>query len=130
MAELNEKYAKKIARDIERDGFGGWTRAAFDPTIENFAIHSGDYPDREYYRPNWPEETMTHYQMYETVSEGTPLSPVFPTKEALGEWLRIREGYSQEAVDAFLEYESAPSFVMDSKGLHANLDGLVALKED
>lgn len=37
--------------------------------------------------PQWPEEKKTHYQMYETCSEGTPISPVMGTPEALAKWL-------------------------------------------
>jgi len=37
--------------------------------------------------PNWPEAERTHYQMYESTTEGTPISPVMPTPEALAEWL-------------------------------------------
>lgn len=47
----------------------------------------GNPPDRDYYRPDWPEETRTHYQMYETTSEGTPISPVMETPEELARWL-------------------------------------------
>lgn len=44
-------------------------------------------PDRKYYRPEWRDEERTHYQMYEDVSEGTPISPVFATAEELAHWL-------------------------------------------
>lgn len=37
--------------------------------------------------PDWPEAERTHWQMYETTSEGTPISPVMPTPEALARWL-------------------------------------------
>lgn len=37
--------------------------------------------------PNWPESQRTHYQMYETTSEGTPISPVMESPEALARWL-------------------------------------------
>ena len=37
--------------------------------------------------PQWPESERTHYQMYETVTEGTPISPVMETPEALARWL-------------------------------------------
>lgn len=37
--------------------------------------------------PQWPTEERTHYQMYETVSEGTPVSPVMNSPEALAHWL-------------------------------------------
>jgi hypothetical protein len=37
--------------------------------------------------PEWPEEEKTHIQMYETTSEGTPISPVMDTPENLARWL-------------------------------------------
>ena len=37
--------------------------------------------------PNWPEAERTYYQMYESTSEGTPISPVMETPEALARWL-------------------------------------------
>jgi len=37
--------------------------------------------------PYWSEAVRTHYQMYETTSEGTPISPVMETPEALARWL-------------------------------------------
>jgi hypothetical protein len=37
--------------------------------------------------PEWPEAEKTHYQMYETCSEGTPISPVMESPEALAAWL-------------------------------------------
>ncbi len=41
----------------------------------------------EDYMPNWPEHERTHYMMYECTSEGTPISPAFPTPEELARWL-------------------------------------------
>ena len=37
--------------------------------------------------PEWAEEEKTHIQFYETVTEGTPLSPVMDTPENLARWL-------------------------------------------
>jgi hypothetical protein len=47
----------------------------------------GGGPKKEDYMPDWPAGERTHYQMYETCSEGTPISPVFATPEALAHWL-------------------------------------------
>jgi len=41
--------------------------------------------------PQWPKSKRTHYQMYETCSEGTPISPVMKTPEALARWLVSNE---------------------------------------
>lgn len=35
----------------------------------------------------WSAEEATHYMMYETTSEGTPISPDFSTPEELARWL-------------------------------------------
>lgn len=48
---------------------------------------SGPPPDPTYYRPAWKPEDMTWYQVYETVSEGTPVTPPFATREELVEYL-------------------------------------------
>jgi hypothetical protein len=44
--------------------------------------------------PDWPAEKRTHYQMYETCTEGTPISPVMETPEALAQWLVDNEASS------------------------------------
>jgi len=38
-------------------------------------------PLRDDYMPDWPKDKCTHYQMYETCSEGTPISPVMETPD-------------------------------------------------
>ena len=46
------------------------------------------FPDPDcYMHERILEENRTHYQMYETTSEGTPISPVFKTAEELARWL-------------------------------------------
>lgn len=47
----------------------------------------GGPPDPAYYRPDWTDAERTHLMMYETTSEGTPISPVFATPEELAKWL-------------------------------------------
>lgn len=47
----------------------------------------GEEIDEKDFMPDWKPEEMTHYQMYESVSEGTPLSPVMETPEELAQWL-------------------------------------------
>ena len=68
-------------------------------------------PQPEYYRPEWSEEP-TAYQVYETVSEGTPTSPVFATQDNLRAWL-LEQGHSEKAADAFIAGGWAPSFVVN-----------------
>lgn len=37
--------------------------------------------------PQWPKHERTHVQMYEACTEGTPVSPVLESPEALRRWL-------------------------------------------
>ncbi len=53
---------------------------------EQYALLSNEPPSGDY-MPNWPSSVATHYMMYETCSEGTPISPAFATPEALARWL-------------------------------------------
>lgn len=52
-----------------------------------FEEYHGEAPDRHMYMPSWTEEQKTHIMMYETTSEGTPISPAFETPEELARWL-------------------------------------------
>ena len=54
-------------------------------------------PDRDSYRAEkWAPEEATWYQMYETVSEGTPVTPAFATKEELVEYLVAHGDYGDQ----------------------------------
>lgn len=44
------------------------------------------------YRPRWSNKERTHLQLYETVSEGTPLSPPMPDIESLARWCSENKG--------------------------------------
>lgn len=70
-----------------------WDRGEF-PTYADaetralsYAEWAGERPDAGDYMPHWPEAERTHYQMYETTTEGTPISPVMATPENLARWL-------------------------------------------
>ena len=63
-------------------------------TEEAFSDWDGERPDADDYMPDWPEAERTHFQWYENVSEGTPLSPPMPSAEALSEWLASNPGRS------------------------------------
>jgi hypothetical protein len=56
-------------------------------TYEDYAGVCPASPDPSDYMPDWPVAERTHFMMYEDTSEGTPISPAFPTAEALARWL-------------------------------------------
>jgi len=43
-------------------------------------------PEPEHYTPSTWGAQATHFQMYETTTEGTPESPVFATVEEVARW--------------------------------------------
>ena len=55
----------------------------FDGTFEDWAGRR--QPTRR--MPDFPAGTATHWMMYESTSEGTPISPAFATAEELARWL-------------------------------------------
>lgn len=71
-------------------------------------------PDMNIYMPNG-----TWYQLYENVSEGTPLSPPFKTKDELVKWLTENKDYwdnqwTKEQAEAMVKSEYAPSMVVSN----------------
>lgn len=52
-----------------------------------FEEWDGRRPCAKDYMPDWPADQRTHLQMYETCTEGTPISPVCATPEDLARWL-------------------------------------------
>jgi len=108
---------------------------------------NGGPPDREYYRP-WQDEEATWFQVWETVSEGTPVTPPFATREELVEYLidhgdfwqqkrwergdrfmqPERPGYSRKNAEAFVLGDGyAPSMVViQREGGAEILDGINA----
>lgn len=72
-------------------------------------------PDPEHYRIRcWTPEEATHFQIYETVSEGTPVSPHFGTKAELVDYL-VEHGdfWDQKRGDGGWTREAAEKFVAD-----------------
>jgi len=69
-----EKSAKEYGYDIN------------DP-YSAYCDWNGEPPDPHYYRPSWDESEATWWQVYETVSEGTPVTPPFETQDELIDYL-------------------------------------------
>ena len=99
-------------------------------------------PDRTYYRERkWTPEEATHFQVYETVSEGTPITPAFATKEQLAAHLASHgtdwddgRGWSERGVRQFIKDGFAMSLVVvnggPNSGIYEARDGYPSLDED
>ena len=86
--EWDEGWAKWQEGLCESYGTAGkW--APIDPEHAGlrYTDYAGTRPSPDDYMPDWPEADRTHLMMYETTSEGTPISPAFATPEELARWL-------------------------------------------
>lgn len=91
-------------------------------------------PDPANYVP-YTEAEATWFQVYETVSEGTPVSPPFATKDELVDYLcaygdfwdqkRGDAPWSRSAAERFIKNEFAPSMIVhsDAAGVHIETPG-------
>ncbi len=59
----------------------------YERTWRGYCEWVGQPPNSNEYMPDWTEDQKTHLMMYETTSEGTPISPAFETAEELARWL-------------------------------------------
>ena len=107
--------------DWEADKDGERSRVMREDGVRHYWDWHGEPPDKDCYRPAWTPEEMTAFQMYETVSEGTPVTPVFITKEALVEYLVTHgtfwdngTGWNRQAAERMVRDEWAPSLIVRS----------------
>lgn len=109
-----------------------WYAEAASFTPKDYAKYYHEYagspPDEESYRARkWTEEEATHWVVYQTVSEGTPVTPAFATKEELIEYLvkngdfwdqkRGDGGWNRDSATRFVNNGWAPSFILTTNGL-------------
>jgi hypothetical protein len=71
------------------DTLESFTWVKIDEEYKNmsYSEYAGECPAWKDYMPEWPIAEKTHLQMYETCTEGTPISPVMATPEELAKWL-------------------------------------------
>lgn len=114
-----------------------WERGEFpsyadeDSKKLSYSEWDGDPPSAEDYMPEWTEEEKTHLMMYETCSEGSPISPAFKTPEELARWLvdnnasafggsgATYEGWMRVAQGGY-----ACSAIISSRGIESGVDAL------
>ena len=91
--------------------------------------NGGEYIDGAHLEPLWhmSAEQKSCFQVYQNVSEGTPVSPIFGSKQELGQWM-VAQGESLDAAAGFLELGHAPGLVISSSGPMSGPAGLLAAK--
>lgn len=132
---LHDGYDDAVERwDLRREE---WDRGEFpecasaENRLLSYEQWDGPRPEASEYMPDWPESERTHYQMYETVSEGTPISPIFATPEDLARWLADTGANAFAGMKASYEGwlrvargESAPSAVVRDGVIVSGVEGL------
>ena len=104
---------------------------ALADSLANPADCDCEAPDLTDYMPDFGDRDDLGYCMYETTSEGTPISPTFATPEELAHWL------ADTGASAFggrtATYEQwlgvarggwAPSAVVDGHGLRSGVEAM------
>lgn len=132
---LYDKRFEDVAKDW-KNGFQKWENGEFpeyaseESRKKEFWEYEGRPPDREYYR-TYSDAEQVWFQLYETVSEGTPLTPPFATEQELIDYLvengdfwyqsSIKEGRydsmhakkpTREQAEALVKEGWAPSMVV------------------
>lgn len=97
-----------VSREIRRTPVGWWPptdangtpQPQHDRSVEDALVDAGQLEatrvrDRAaYYRPAWTDAERTGYQLYESITEGTPLTPSFETTAQLINYLvTIGDGF-------------------------------------
>lgn len=100
-----------------KDEYAAWERGERpdyckdeNRALEFWEWHGGP-PDRAYYRP-WQDSEAAWFQVWETVSEGTPVTPPFATRDELIDYLATHgDLWDQKRGDGPWEREAAAKFV-------------------
>jgi len=98
---------------------------------DSFSDWDCERPNVDNYMPEWQDAEKTHYMMYETTSEGSPISPAFETPEQLAQWLADNEasafGNMTADYDHWLRVAKggfAPSMVVMAGNLQSGVQAL------
>ncbi len=146
---LLDGWDADVASDWD-EGFRKWGAGlvASDSDHEKWAPkgaeHAGRYtewagprPSPDDYMPEWRDEDCTHLMMYETTSEGTPISPAFATAEELARWLADTgassfgdntASYKQWL--AMIGYGWSVSLVLDNGAMKSGVEFVASINED
>lgn len=119
-----------------KDGFAAWERGerpsycSDDSRDLEFWEYDSGPPERIYYRP-WKDEEATWVQVWETVSEGTPVTPPFATKAELVDYLATKGDFwdqrrgdgawPRKVAETFVESGYAPSLVVQQSATGAQI---------
>lgn len=99
-------------------------------SCESYEEWAGSEPTAEAYR-QYEDEDCIWFQVYETVSKGTPVTPAFPTMQEVEDWLvehgelegtKYNRKFSRSAAHAFCRDGYAPTMVINNGSIHVGIE--------
>lgn len=98
-----DEHARRWEEGLCCDSGGNWhpIKPGRDGSFESYA---GGRPDAKRYMPVWDDSVATFLMMYETTSEGTPLSPSFEKQDDLARWMTERYPRALGGIPLDFEY--------------------------
>lgn len=106
------------------DPDGDWGKC---PVCKGEGIDPANQAAYEAWRPEDPP-AGDGWQLWETVSEGSPISPAFPCRAEFVDYL-TGEGYSRGSAEAFCDSGYAPSGVFVGGAFHRDIESCAVLGE-
>lgn len=95
-----------------------------------FSERVRELSDKWYEEERYGPPTGEGWQVWEDVADGSPVSPVFATSDALVIWL-VSEGYSEAAARGFIQQEWVPSAVFSPEhGLQRDIESAASSEEE
>lgn len=97
----------------------GWLSRPWD---NSFSDEHNEAMDEQWYEnERYDPPEGEGWQVWETVSEGSPIGPVFATSEELVAWI-VSEGHTQGAAKAFVRVGYVPSMIVVGGVFYTGID--------
>lgn len=123
------------------EDFGGLTRMPSDNASDRAwkpkpADVTGSYsewvgkdePNPQSYTLDWPVVERTHFQVYQNITEGSPVSPVFESLNEIAQWLVDNPGKFYDGDEATVEEWLYTLETNDQESsIEIELDGLISI---
>ncbi len=100
-------YGDRLWQEGRHPDQGEYPRANECATYEEW--HGPPPVPDQYRREKWGEDDTVCWQVYENVTEGTPLSPVLATLDDVRAWL-LDNGYDPAGVETLISTGYLPTF--------------------
>ena len=125
-AEWDDENDKWIAKDFP-------DYVSEESKKMSYSEWNGDRPENQDYMPSFEGGSASCLMMYETTTEGTPISPAFETAEELAQWLfdnNASLGWQTASYEGWLRVVQGGGYacsavVSNTDGLQSGVDAIL-----